>query len=731
MSGRTWVLWCLPDETDAEVAAALREREGAGDTVRHRTYAGTPAPRPWPRGQMARVVGGLLRRGGEPGITVHLTTRHVAQHADRIAARVGQEVLGRDAGLDLLAQARRWDAVDRTLRMVAAKGEREPLRPTELVESVRALLAPGGRPPGAGPRGVADVRLGADPMPLRLGRLRTVARRLVRQNRHAQVLDLLDPVLTAWDPEPTLGLHALAAHARTSLTGTAPPDLAAAAAAALEGADAALPGGDLDLVAELVTIGAGLLLHRDLHADAAQSPLVEDTEAFLAPLRRSRAMRALASPRTRPQTEEVAGPAGPGRTEPRAAETVGPAGPGRNRPTRVVVLPGAYQRFAGSLVAELARRPGVRVEVVDLAADHPPFRWLGTDPALVRLRLSRPDEPPATDSVWGFGVTPAHLAAVRDADVVLADWADKGAVWASLVVRPATRLVVRAHGMDTFSIWPHLIDWSQVDALVSVSPHQAEVLGDVLRHGAVGALGAFPEPVVVPNIVTLPPVPDPPVRNPHALVLVGWAHRVKDPLWAVEVLAGLLAKEAAVEAPRESAAPGDAAVPGPAGHPFPRPGGWRLVLVGDGFARGGVATSRHYADSFAERIAAPDVAPHIEHVPQTDDVAREVARVGFVLSSSIRESFHQGLVEGVLGGAVPVVRDWPYFARRDGARRLYPADWVAGDVPAAVERIWALRAEADRARAAEHAEAEVAQRFDPERVGADLVRVLLGGSWAP
>jgi len=364
------------------------------------------------------------------------------------------------------------------------------------------------------------------------------------------------------------------------------------------------------------------------------------------------------------------------------------------------VLPGAYPRFAAPLAASLERHPDVRVQVVDLAADHPSFRWLGTDPALVRLRLAGAGEPPPTDPSWGFGVTPEQLAAVQHADVVVADWADKGAVWASLVVPPTTRLVVRAHGMDTFSLWPHLVDWSRVDALVTVSPHQADVLGDVLRHGAVGARAEVPQPVVVPNIVSLPPVPDPPVRDPRALVLVGWAKRVKDPLWAVEVLAGLLARE---------------------------PGGWRLVLVGDGFAPGGVLTSQEYAAAFAERIAAPDVAGHVDHVPQTDDVAREVAGVGFVLSSSIRESFHQGLVEGVLGGAVPVVRDWPFFAGRDGARRLYPPEWVAADVAEAVDRIWALREPADRDRAATQALAAVGERFDPERTADALVRLVLGG----
>lgn len=565
---------------------------------------------------------------------------------------------------------RGWDAVDRALAVMAARPERERLKPSQLLTALRA-----------GP----DPALDEAAMDLRLARMRTVCRRLIRQGQYARAADLLELVLPTWAPDPTLGLHALAAHARTSLTGHPPTDVVEVASAALHGADRALAHGDLDVSAELVVIGSGLLLHRDLHADVEHSPLVDDTAAFLGPFRSSSAMAALAAPRTEPDSGHRPSASPPPRL-------------GRRR---VVVLPGAYPRFAAPLVAELRRCPDLEVEVVELIADHPSFRWLSTDPDLVRLRLAGATGSWPTDPDEAFAVTPGQLAAVQEADVVVADWADKGAVWASLVVPPSTRLVIRVHGMDTFGLWPHVIDWSQVDALTAVSPHQGEIIQDVLRHGAERV--AAPPLHVVPNIVRLPAVADPPPRDPRALVLVGWANRVKDPLWAVEVLAGLLA----------------------------RGGDWRLVLVGDGFRPGTVVTSQDYAAAFAERTRQPDVVDHIQQVPHTDDVAAQVARVGFVLSASIRESFHQGLVEGVLGGAVPVVRNWPYFARRDGARRLYPQDWVADDVAAAVARIWGLREEDDRAGAARRAMTEVTERFDPERVGADLVQVILGESTRP
>lgn len=699
MTGRVWVVWrrandpetSAPDLGDADLAGALQERVAAGDTVEVREH---PLP-----GRVSRALRQIFGRGaprpyaGGPVDAVHLATGGVEGRRAEIGRATGAEVATRADGLILLVQAARWDAVDRLLRVMAARAEREPLRPSELLRALRAL-------------GGADPALSAVSMTERLPRLRTVCRRLIRQNRYAQAAELLDLALPAWDPEPDLGLHALAAHASTSLTGRAPEDLLETAAAALRGADRALAAGDLEVSAELVVIGAGLLLHRDLHADAERSPLVDDTAAFLAPVRQSRAMAALAAP--------WAAASAPGQ-----GDTLLEGGETMDRPRRVVVLPGAYPRFAAALIAALRRRPDLEVQVVELIEDHASFRWLGTDPELVRLRLAggvgdtgpwptRPDRPPlpavhgqalVTTADQPFAVTPEELAAVREADVVVADWADKGAVWASLVVPRSTRLVVRVHGMDALGLWPHVMDWSGVDALVAVSPHQGGIIEDVLRHGAPRA-PAPPPARVVPNIVRLPTVPDPPPRDPHTLVLIGWANRVKDPLWAVEVLAGLL----------------------------DRGGDWQLVLVGTGFRPGRVVTSQEYADAFAERARQPDVAAHIRHVPQTDDVAIEVAQVGFVLSASIRESFHQGLVEGVLGGAVPVVRNWPYVASRDGARRLYPPGWVVDDVAAAVERIWALRDPTDRTTAAEQARAQVSECFDPEQVETDLVRVVLGES---
>ena len=80
-------------------------------------------------------------------------------------------------------------------------------------------------------------------------------------------------------------------------------------------------------------------------------------------------------------------------------------------------------------------------------------------------------------------------------------------------------------------------------------------------------------------------------------------------------------------------------------------------------------------------------------------------------------------MEGAASGAVPVVRDWPFFAGRpNGARTLYPPGWVVGTPEEAAERILEVTATEESwreagARAAEHAMTcwdwtVVAPRFD-------------------
>lgn len=716
MRENTWTLWCdhSADPRDRTTRRLIRRVEAAGGTWR---VVGLPAhgrseavhQEPdrrdtehgsrtddvlvqWDR--RTRAILAIRRRFGSPLPPVPWRPRptaHCAASLDQVLTEAGHHV-----GLHLdpqqrllverlvpnlldpgdvpttLASYERWDAMDSLLHEMSGQPEHHRPRPRPLFSAWQSLAEHG------------DLQCAPDDREARLPALRTIARRLVRHHDYDTALQLISLVSAAWELPPESGFAALAAHARTSLSRAAAADLVEAARGALAGADRHLDRGDLRQAAELLVIGAGLLLHRDLHAETAHSPLVTDPEPFLSPLRDSRAMARLA---------------GPPSVNPSTATDPSP-GPGLRR---AVVLPGAYPRFAAPIIEGLDAEPGLEVTVLD------PSRWLGSfrtlslDPHLVRVRLlaTDPDLPdelrdPAELSAEVGMLAPA-LEALRAADLVVVDWADKGAVWATLLARPQARVVVRVHGVEALGLWIHALDWSKVDTVLSVSRHQARLVHQVLAHSTVGR-SPLPPVQIVHNVVRLPRVDPPAKRDSHLLGLVGWAKAVKDPLWAVEVLAELRR----------------------------RGGGWRLRLIGAGFSEQRIPASDEYMRSFQARIEQADVRGAVEFVDETSDVAREVEQLGFILSSSRRESFHLGLVEGVLGGAVPVVREWPFFEPIGSASTHFPPEWVVADPLAAADRIWALRSEADRAEAAAAAAAQVRARFDPDRTQARLVDVILG-----
>jgi hypothetical protein len=96
-----------------------------------------------------------------------------------------------------------------------------------------------------------------------------------------------------------------------------------------------------------------------------------------------------------------------------------------------------------------------------------------------------------------------------------------------------------------------------------------------------------------------------------------------------------------------------------------------------------------------------------------------------VLSASVRESFHMGLVEGAASAAVPVVRDWPFFP--GAARRLFPQEWVVDGPATAAARILALTQDEQVWREAGKAAARHAvERWDWAVVQRDYERLLRG-----
>jgi glycosyltransferase involved in cell wall biosynthesis len=189
---------------------------------------------------------------------------------------------------------------------------------------------------------------------------------------------------------------------------------------------------------------------------------------------------------------------------------------------------------------------------------------------------------------------------------------------------------------------------------------------------------------VLPNAVDLAGLPT--GKSPEAartVAMVGWSSASKDPLFALDVLAALRRRDPS----------------------------WRLLLIGGDFPASLRTRSRAYKEAVEERLRTdPDLQGGVERLGHVTSVARP--EVGFVLSSSLRESFHVGLMQAAASGAVPVVRDWPTLRRLGGAAAVVPAEWVVPDLEGAVERILAHADPGVRQRAGEQARRAVVARYD-------------------
>lgn len=409
-----------------------------------------------------------------------------------------------------------------------------------------------------------------------------------------------------------------------------------------------------------------VLLHPEVHANVADPPLIRTPETLLAPLAGSEVWRDLSAPIEGSRTSWLA-----------------------HKPSKrpsVLVLPGAYPKFTAPVQNALEGYADTEVLTLTDFASH--YGNTNPAPSLLALRHAAARGEP-------LDVEGDIAEAFANRDVIFADWADKGAMLASLFAPDGARLIVRFHGVDSLSVWQFLIDWSRVSDVVFVSEH--------LRRAVLAHLGNRLTGVrqhVMGNAVDSGRFDGRSTASAHrTLGLVGWGQRVKDPLWAIDVLAELRSEEPS----------------------------WRLKLIGADFpALPSRVSERKYAAAFRERALQPDVRSAITYVGYTHRLSSHLEDVGFALSTSLRESWHIGVMEMVAAEAVPVIRDWPVYRAHGGAASLVPPEWVVQTPADAAARI---RSHADVTtwrEAADSARHHVRDRFGTGSMAADYRRIILG-----
>ncbi|MFD9003771.1 glycosyltransferase [Streptomyces sp. NPDC059582] len=476
-------------------------------------------------------------------------------------------------------------------------------------------------------------------------------------------------------PERRLKADLLVEAAELELShGLTPRRLKAAYAAELACADVLLKEGNKAAATASAAKALMLAFHRVPHLDGLTSPLAEDPQGFTAALQRSRVMRAMAKPR--------------GRTAPAAPPPAAP--PPAGRPLRLLIVNRANANFLPLITDWYERHPDVEVRTLDLAAD-PDLAPLANGLGRMMARAV------GGQAAYGRAVEQALRPHLDWADTVFVDWCSAGAAFLTLVDPGTTRVVIRLHSFETFSYWPHVMDFSRVDDLVFVGDHVRDLTAAAVpRLLAEGA----PRLSVIHNAMDLSSYRRP--KHPEArftLGLVGIGQVAKDPRWAVEVLRLLRRHDDR----------------------------FRLLLVGSGLNSDSSPAVRHYHGRLEQDLAKLEASGAVRRVGQTDDVPGALEEVGTILSTSVRESFHCALVEGAASGAVPVVRDWPFFADGDhGARTLFPQEWVVGTPEAAARRILEVTATEEAWLKAGQAAAEHAlSAWDWTVVRDDFDRLLL------
>jgi glycosyltransferase involved in cell wall biosynthesis len=452
--------------------------------------------------------------------------------------------------------------------------------------------------------------------------------------------------------------------------GRTPVFLREAAAAQLTLADRALARDDLTEATRRFARIIPLLFNRAVHFDSLESPTASDPHGYLAGLHASATGQRLATPR--------------GRRTPAAP-------PPTDRPQRLLFLTHTNVYFLGDIMERYREDPRFEVRHLELTADESTAPLTRQTGKLIRHQLSGSSE-------YGDALHELFAPQLEWADTVFVDWCLGHAAMLATLDPGTTRIVVRLHSYEAFTVFPHLIDFSRVDDLVFVSePLREFTMAAVPRLSRDGA----PRTPVVTNAVRLDRYLLPkPADARFTLGLVGVSAIAKDPLWAFEVL-------------RELRRHDDR---------------YTMVLVGKEMDGGPNPTAAAYHEKYLKAVADLEAQGALRRAGQTDDVPGALTGVGVILSTSVRESFHLGLVEGAASHAVPVVRDWPFFAGQEhGARSLFPADWVVTTPAEAARRILDQTADEQTWRAAGKAASDHASTtWDWSKTQAQYDRLLLG-----
>jgi hypothetical protein len=279
-------------------------------------------------------------------------------------------------------------------------------------------------------------------------------------------------------------------------------------------------------------------------------------------------------------------------------------------PKLKVAVAGHDLKFSGPLLEYLRQQPGL-----ELRTDH----WIS---------LGEHDERASQEIAdW--------------ADVVICEWCGPNAIWYSKHKRKGTRLIVRLHRFEVFARYPYGVKISAVDQVVTVDKYYAQLVAEKTGWPA-------QKIVALPNTVEVGQLDRPKLDGARFnLGLIGIVPSRKRIDLALDVLEELRRDDERYMLSVKSGMP------------------WDLWWIWQKPEERG-----HYAAALHRIQRSPLLRGAVVFDQKGPDVPAWLRRVGFMLSTSDDESFHVAPVEGMVSGAVPVIRHWP------GAETVYDTRWI-------------------------------------------------------
>jgi glycosyltransferase involved in cell wall biosynthesis len=275
------------------------------------------------------------------------------------------------------------------------------------------------------------------------------------------------------------------------------------------------------------------------------------------------------------------------------------------------------------------------------------------------------------------------------ADVVICEWCGPNAIWYSENKRKGSRLIVRLHRFEVFARYPYAVKIRAVDQVVCVDKYYAQLTAEKT---------GWPSKKIValPNTVEVGQLDRPKLDGARFnLGIVGIVPSRKRLDLALDVLEELRRDDERYMLCVKSGMPWD--------H-------WWIWQKPE--ERG------HYAAALHRIQRSPLLRGAVVFDEAGRDVPAWLRRVGFVLSTSDDESFHVAPVEGMVSGAVPVIRHWP------GAETVYDTRWIHETPAGMAAAIAGLRTEEQWREAGQLAKTQAIEAFESRKVFATWYRLL-------